>query len=384
MLRFLRNLVVGCALIGGGAGWAFYQHLGSWSQTTPTIETAENRSVIQFTQGMGLAQLASLLHHQGIIDNERSFRLYVRLISRNYHQFQAGTYQFEGPLSPLAVIEKITKGDIYQPIFLSITVPEGFTLQLLLNRLEAHGLGTVASLKALAKNPTFLRRLQIGAPSLEGFIYPATYNFFRETSAEEALTVMVKNFWKNLPPHYERDVAAKGLTLTQAVTFASLIELETQADEERPLVSEVIWRRLKDKVPLGIDAAIIYGIQGYDGDLKWKHLTDRANPYNTRIHLGLPPGPIGSPSRKSLEAVLTPANEGYYYYVLKAGTNRHQFSRTLADHNRAVKELVAALRAKRHDDQSPTRDTKSSQGGSKPSQLETKEKQQFENQHKPM
>ena len=105
-------------------------------------------------------------------------------------------------------------------------------------------------------------------------------------------------------------------------------------------ISEVIWNRIKKGEPLGIDAALIYGIKNYQGDIKWKHLRDKKNKYNTRIHKGLPPGPIGAVSKVSLEAVLNPTAEGYYYYVLKAGTTRHNFSKSLAEHNKFVKLLL--------------------------------------------
>ena len=136
----------------------------------------------------------------------------------------------------------------------------------------------------------------------------------------------------------------KGLALHQAVTFASLIEAETLHDDERSKVSEVIWRRLKDNAPLGIDAALIYGIPDYAGDLKTAHLNDAKNRYNTRIHRGLPPSPIGNPSAKSMAAVLTPSDQGYYYYVLIPGSDRHHFSRTLKEHNEHVRNLVNAYK----------------------------------------
>jgi len=154
----------------------------------------------------------------------------------------------------------------------------------------------------------------------------------------------VKNFWQHLPKNYEAQVHAMGLSLDQAVTFASLIERETRHDDEKPLISEVIWRRLKDKTPLAIDAAVIYGVANYKGNLTWANLADAKNPYNTRIHVGLPPTPIGSPDLKALEAVLTPSNFGYYYYVLIPGEGRHHFSRTLQEHNEHVKKLVESTK----------------------------------------
>ena len=152
---------------------------------------------------------------------------------------------------------------------------------------------------------------------------------------------MVRTFWEKLPKGYEAKVRKRGLSLERAVTFASLIEMETLLDEERSKVSEVIWARLKKGEPLAIDAALIYGIKNYKGNIRWRHLKDRSNKYNTRIYKGLPPSPIGSVSVASLEAVLNPTSEGYYYYVLKPDSSQsHHFSKTLKEHNQHVQKLV--------------------------------------------
>ena len=115
------------------------------------------------------------------------------------------------------------------------------------------------------------------------------------------------------------------------------------------MIAEVIWSRLSKNEPLGIDAAVIYGIDGYQGDIKFAHLRDAKNPYNTRIHRGLPPGPICSPAVSSLKAVLNPTKSGYYYYVLVPGElKRHHFSRSLDEHNKHVQELIRAYSAKKN------------------------------------
>jgi UPF0755 protein len=238
------------------------------------------------------------------------------------------------------VAQAIIKGDVWNPIVLTVTVPEGWNMKGVAERLAANGVGQLAQVQHLLTDRAFLAAAKVPSTSVEGYLYPATYAFHQLPSATEALGEMVKKFWESLPKDYEKHVAEKGLTLGGAVTFASLIELETRLDEERPLISEVIWRRLKDKVPLAIDAALIYGIPDYDGKIHTVNLQDAKNPYNTRIHGGLPPTPIGSPSAKSLEAVLTPTNLGYYYYVLIPGQGRHHFSKTLQEHNLHVKKLV--------------------------------------------
>jgi UPF0755 protein len=274
------------------------------------------------------------------VDNKNFFMALIRLRA-DYAKVQAGSYLFKGSVTPSDILKKMIAGDIYIPVVLQVSIPEGFTLKMLNERLAAKNVGKLVELDALVKDVKFLRSLGIKANSLEGFTYPATYNFEAMPDGREFYKKTVKTFFEKLPADYELSVAKSGLNLTQAVTFASLIELETMRDEEKSLISEVIWARLKRGEPLGIDAAIIYGIANYDGDLKWKDLRNIKNKYNTRIHRGLPPGPIGAASRSSLVAVLNPSNLGYYYYVLDSNDpTRHLFSKTLAEHNSYVRKLV--------------------------------------------
>ena len=190
--------------------------------------------------------------------------------------------------------------------------------------------------------------MNVPSSSLEGYLYPATYRFSKIPTAQQAFEEAVSTFWKRLPESYAEQVATRGLTLNEAVTFASLIEMETPHDDERQYVSEVIWNRLKRNIALAIDASIIYGIEDFNGNLSRSHLEDKSNKYNTRVHRGLPPSPICSPSAASLKAVLEPSDEGYYYYVLDLESgSRHRFSKTLKEHNRYVKKLVADTRKRR-------------------------------------
>lgn len=336
LLKLLAVLAVGCCLGAVGA----WLKLQSWSGTPLTLDAER---VIDVPTGTGLGKLSRILEENQIVSDDRLFHAWVRL-SGKYSRYQAGKYRFEGAVTPAAIQEKLIKGDTYNPIVLSVTIPEGFMLKQVLERLAANQVGHIVELTRLASDPDLLKQLRVPAKNLEGFLAPATYTYTAMPTAMQALTDMAKQFFATMPKGYEDDVKRKGLSLTEAVTFASLIERETRLDEERPMVSEVIWRRLKDGVPLGIDATIPYGIENYDGDLKWADLANAKNPYNTRIHKGLPPTAIGAPSAKSLAAVLTPANEGYYYYVLMPGSMHHHFSKSLKEHNLHVKKLVNATK----------------------------------------
>ena len=296
--------------------------------------------VIELEKGEGLSRFAQELKERRIISSKWRFVLFVRA-ERAYRRFQAGSYRFEGTVSPLGVVRTIQQGKVYRPIVLQFSIPEGFTAAQIVERLAANGVASVEQLTRTLKDPIWLSAQRVPAAYAEGYLFPATYSFYEAPAAEQVLAQMVAVFWQNLPKDYEVRAREKGLSLHAAVTFASLIERETAHEDERPKVAEVIWRRLRVGMPLGIDAAVIYGIKDYRGDLTFAHLHDAANRYNTRIHRGLPPGPICSPSLSALAAVLNPTDAGYLYYALDVEQDkRHSFSKSALEHSRTVRKLV--------------------------------------------
>ncbi len=314
-----------------------YKYLKAWG--TSTIELTQPID-IRVPRGVTLKQLSHIFEDQQLVSNALFFEYWVRLFS-NYRNFQAGRYLFHSPLSPRDVATTIIKGEIYQPVVYSLTVPEGYTVAQVRERLLADNITSEEEFHRLNTDKDFLKALRVPSTSLEGFLYPATYNFIVLPEAREVIKKMVRTFWKELPKDYLTDISEKELSLHDAVTFASLIERETGRPDERGAVSEVIWRRLKRGIPLAIDASLIYGIQDFDGNIRRKHLKDKGNPYNTRIHPGLPPSPICSPSKASLKAVLQPTDMGYMYYVVEdIQTRKHHFSKTLKEHNTYVRKFV--------------------------------------------
>jgi UPF0755 protein len=336
MHGFLKAVTL-LVVVAGIAGIFAFVRLLSWADKPQKLAVP---AIVEFPEGTALGKLATTLQDNGVVSDSLSFRILVKIRGK-YPQFQAGTYLFENEVTPEGVISKMTSGDVHRPIVAQFTIPEGFNLGQIAARMEAQRIGSKEGILKLAYDGAFIAGLGIKAPSLEGYLYPATYTYHAMPTPEQVLTEMVTTFFKHLPARYEEQVNQLGLSLHEAVVFASLIQMETLHDDERPMVSEVIWNRLKDGAPLGIDAALIYGIKGYRGDLTWKHLKDDKNPYNTRIHKGLPPGPIGAPATESLEAVLNPTKKGYYFYVLKMnGEKKHHFSRSLSEHNHHVRLLL--------------------------------------------
>jgi len=223
----------------------------------------------------------------------------------------------------------------------TVTIPEGWRLEQVAERLAAAGVCDRDAFLSRARDPKLLAALAIPGPSAEGFLFPETYSFTLPTDPAEAIRAMHRQFarvWAEVvataPP--------SPLAPLQVVTLASIVERETAAPAERPLVAAVFLNRLRLGMPLQADPTVIYGIDGFDGDLKRRDLA-AANPYNTYVVRGLPPGPIAAPGRASLAAVLDPARVDYLYFVAR-NDGTHQFSRTLVEHNRAVQRFQLAGR----------------------------------------
>jgi UPF0755 protein len=336
-MKTLAKIFVGLALLAVLLGFAGVRYLDSWSSLP---EPVVGDGLVELSPGMPLRVLASRLEAKKMVSSALFFNLWMKL-SGDYPKFEAGTYLFKDALTPSEIRDKLKSGETYDPVLLQVIVPEGFTLKMLINRLATKNVAKFAELTKLVNDRPFIQSLGVDSISLEGFIYPATYSFTKRPTSVEFFQKSVKTFFDKLPPNYGQDLAKIGLNLKQAVTIASLIELETMQDQEKPMIAEVILSRLKNGEALGIDAAIIYGIPDYDGDLRWTDLKNAKNPYNTRVHRGLPPTPIGSVSTSSLTAILNPTKLGYYYYVVDSeNRSHHVFSRTLAEHNHNVQKFL--------------------------------------------
>ncbi|MDL1951892.1 endolytic transglycosylase MltG, partial [Acidobacteria bacterium ACD] len=199
-------------------------------------------------------------------------------------------------------------------------------------------MGEEAAYHALFERPDALPGVPAGAPTLEGFLFPSTYDFTRPLAERDVAARLVREFRRRLPPGYEEAARRRGLSLLEAVTLASIVEKETGVAEERPRIASVFHNRLKKRMRLQSDPTIIYGIFGGSG-MRDHPITqeelERPNPYNTYKIDGLPPTPIGNPGRASIEAVLKPAKTKDLYFVAD-GTGGHIFAASLAEHNSNV------------------------------------------------
>jgi UPF0755 protein len=267
------------------------------------------------------------LKKAGVIRSEIGFRLWHVLHPKP--SLKAGEYLFERQATLPQVYGRIARGDIY---FHVVTIPEGYTIFDIAKAMDDAGLGSAADFLHVAETQTqLISDLAPDAKSLEGYLFPNTYQFTRTQSLEEMAAAMVHEF---------RQVAQQiGLNsnVPQVVTMASIVEKETAAAEERPRVASVYYNRLAHRMALDADPSVIYGelLMGtYQGNLHHADLAVNSR-YNTYRFPGLPPGPIGNPGKSSLEAALHPDITNFFYFV-SDGNGHHRFASSLEEHNRNV------------------------------------------------
>jgi UPF0755 protein len=244
---------------------------------------------------------------------------------------RAGEYRLSAALSPEEILDQIAAGRVAT---YEVVVPEGFTAVMIAQRLEEAGLADAAEFEAVTRDPDFAAALSVPSDRLEGYLFPETYTLARGESARAIARAMVEQFqrvWVDLAPAAE----ARGLEMHEVVTLASIVEKETGAPEERPLIASVFANRLARRMRLESDPTTIYGIPDFDGNLRRRDLENEDNPYNTYRIPALPPGPIASPGRAALAAVVEPADSEYLFFVSR-NDGTHVFTKSYSEHVRAV------------------------------------------------
>jgi len=296
------------------------------------VNTDPLEKIVVITPGQGFQALSKQLYKAGIIEHPVKFEWFSRL--KGYDKkIKAGEYLLSFSMSPHKILEVIVSGKVRLH---RITIPEGYHLRQIARALAEAGFGTENDFLKAATDPIRVNEYGIDAKTFEGYLFPDTYLFPRDATPEMVVSAMVKRFWSVMKPEWEDRAGALGFSIHQVITLASIIEKETGAAHERPLISSVFHNRLKRKMRLESDPTVIYGIKGYDGNIKRKHLAERT-PYNTYQIKGLPPGPIANTGIESIKAALYPADTRLLYFVSKRD-NTHQFSTNVKDHNRAVRK----------------------------------------------
>ena len=289
-------------------------------------------------KGSPAREVVRILREGRILPHPLAFHALV-LVTYSGRRLHYGEYSFPAPPSAFGAWRRLVEGDV---IHYEVLVPPGANLYDVAEQIEGKKLATAEAFLAAAVSPDVLGRLEIPGESVEGYLFPDKYTFVKPVTPEEILESMVRQFRRKIPPDAEIRAREAGLSLHQVVTIASIIEKETRLEEEKPIVSAVIRRRLALGMPLQMDPTVIYGVKRFDGTVTRKDLRT-AGPYNTYLNRGLPPGPIANPGPAALAAALNPSKEDYLYFVSR-NDGSHTFSRTLPEHNRAVEHFRRAVR----------------------------------------
>jgi UPF0755 protein len=288
--------------------------------------------VIIVKPGQKFNSLSELLNEKGIINHPVKFRLFSRI--KGYDKnIKAGEYVLSPTMTPKRILEIFVMGKVRLHKF---TIPEGYNLQQVAQVVSRAGFGTPADFFKAATNADLVHSKGIDAQTFEGYLFPDTYYFTKAATPEKIISSMVKRFWSVFKAEWKDRAKTLGLTIHQVVTLASIIEKETGAAVERPIISSVFHNRLKRGIRLESDPTVIYGIEDFNGNITRRDLEEDTL-YNTYRIKGLPPGPIANAGIKAIEAALYPADTRFLYFVSKKD-NTHQFTTNLKDHNRAVQK----------------------------------------------
>nr|WP_319397209.1 endolytic transglycosylase MltG [uncultured Desulfobacter sp.] len=303
----------------------------SWFIKTPA-STRSKPVTFTVSSGQHLSAIARNLQDQELISNLIAFKLYVR-IKKSGTRIKAGEYAMNTGMSPKTILNLLTSGKnkLYR-----ITLPEGLNMEEIAMLVQKAGLCSSKDFLAVCNDLKFINELKIPGMTLEGYLFPDTYFFSKETDCKTLITKMVSTFNKTFNDKWKARAKELDLSVHEVVILASIIEKETGNAKERPIISSVFHNRLKRNMRLESDPTVIYGVSDYHGKIRYKHLR-RVTPYNTYKINGLPAGPIANPGALALKAALYPARTNYLFFVSKNDTT-HQFSTNLRDHNRAVKK----------------------------------------------
>jgi len=327
---FLTLLLLAVLATGGWLVWAL------WTPLKP-----DGQKLVMLRPGYSTRRIATELKSAGVIRSRLAFILWHRFHRRQ--SLKAGEYLFDKAATSLEVHDRLVIGDIHVHM---VVVPEGYTMFDIAQAVQDAGLGPREKfIEAAQSEVGLISDLAPDAKTLEGYLFPNTYEFTRTQSMKDIVAAMVRQF---------REVGEQiGLTadlqddVQKTVIMASIIEKETAVADERPVVASVYYNRLRRNVALQADPSVIYAelLDGsYAGSLHHADMSFRS-PYNTYTHPGLPPGPIGNPGRAALEAAMRPAKTDFFYFV-SDGNGHHRFSRSLEEHNKNVARLRQLVRAR--------------------------------------
>lgn len=320
------------------------------SMTTPH-QHEKTAQYIVIEKGSTPNQIITRLAAEGILASATAVHVYLRTFG-DAGALKAGEYQFESPITPLQVLKELEKGEDRT---VKLTIPEGFTrfdiAKRIVEKFPQNPPVDEKTVLALMDDTSLIRDIAPDAKNLEGYMYPSTYSFPRETTARDIIKRMAEQFRRTWKPEWSDQAKALGRTPQEIVTIASLIETESGVESERPIVASIIYNRLNKNIALGIDQTAVYIAKmenRWDGTINRSDL-DSTSPYNTRKYPGLPPGPISSVSESAIKAALNPAKTDYLYYVrnVELDDGSHKFYSSAAEFEKGKAEYQRWLERER-------------------------------------
>jgi UPF0755 protein len=284
-------------------------------------------TIFTVTYGETIRMVARNLEKENLIKDRKFFVYSSYALRRQY--IKAGRYQISPGTNSIEILRKLTRGDVLSR---KVTIPEGFNIYQIADRLEANNICGAGSFLSYASQVSFLKSIGINATSAEGYLFPDTY-VLPEASDPRDIIAAMRN--KMMSVIGDRPAYGPGMNLHEILTMASLVEKEAQVYNERELISAVFHNRLRRGMKLDCDPTVRYAVRKFTGPITVSNL-NADSPYNTYRRTGLPPTPICSPGRESIYAAMHPLKSDYLYFVAK-NDGSHQFSKTLREHNTAVK-----------------------------------------------
>jgi UPF0755 protein len=328
MRRALLLIVLAALAAGGWLAWRQFQRLNE-----PFRGFAGVEQFVEVPSGTAPTAIGRRLVEAGVVRDLTTWRLAVWR-SGEATSLKAGEYRFTDSMTPGDVVLRLARGDVH---LRSITFPEGLTIRQMARVFEDAGFGPASDFLAAARDGRLVSGIDPAAHDLEGYLFPDTYLMPRRSSAADLVRRMVSRFETVVTDDFRQAADARGLSVRDAVTLASLVEKETAKPEERPLVAAVYYNRLTKRMGLQCDPTVIFALElrgGFNGNLTRADLSIDS-PYNTYRHAGLPPGPIAAPGQASLEAAVRPAPVDFLFFVSR-NDGTHVFAATLDEHNRNV------------------------------------------------
>ncbi|MBI5494284.1 MAG: endolytic transglycosylase MltG [Deltaproteobacteria bacterium] len=337
MRRILTAILVTVGLVAASVGATaviLYRRLEKFGET-PYAEDKAPSVRVTVARGSTTQAIGQELEKAGVIRSARQFYLYARYFKGQDHLLRPGEYDLSASLAPAQIMARLIKGDV---VTYKFTIPEGSNLKEIARIIGATRLAREDELLEFMRDADFAEAM--GVPKeqghLEGYLFPDTYRFPSGVSAKDILKVMRQRADKALTPEIMAKGKALGLSPHQVLTLASIVEKETGAAKERPLISAVFHNRLQKGMKLQTDPTVIYGIADYQGNITRKDL-ETPHPYNTYIIKGLPPGPIAAPGAAAIDAAVAPADVKYLFFVSQ-NDGTHVFCETLYCHNKNVEK----------------------------------------------